>query len=367
MVADDRFDISGFSEDEVEEDEAPEEASNAFQKQDAPSENAETKRIRKKKTLSEKELKKANAEYERRGIVYISTVPMFMKPNKMRRLLEPYGEVLRIYLAPEDWDMQKKRKEGGAKKGKTFSEGWVEFTDKKVAKRVAGMLNGQPMGGKHFSKHRYELWSLKYLSKFKWDHLTEEIAYQNAVREQKLAAELRSATRERDFYLKAVDKAHAIDAMESRKSKKVKAADGEDTIEDSGSAEQEPRRVVRHFKQRRDHPDPSSDEAGGLPLSLLAKVFAGGAKDNEMKEADSVRRSTGKSDAPQTADIAQGKKGKTAPGTEVPISAKANSSVKTPKSAKKNSQLGVAPSIAKTKTKRRLTANRVVSDTPRKS
>jgi hypothetical protein len=33
------------------------------------------------------------------------------------------------------------------------------------------------------------------------------------VREQKLAAELRNAKRERDSYLARVDKAHAIDAM----------------------------------------------------------------------------------------------------------------------------------------------------------
>lgn len=38
-------------------------------------------------------------------------------------------------------------------------------------------------------------------------------AYQKAVREQKLAAELRNAKRERDSYLARVDKAHAIDAM----------------------------------------------------------------------------------------------------------------------------------------------------------
>ena len=134
---------------------------------------------------------------------------------------------------------------------------WIEFADKQVAKRLAGSLNGTDMGGKHFSTHRYDLWNLKYLKHFKWDNLTAEIgalpplwcaqssasccvlrarrnppstaslrlpshrfggggngaAYQKAVREQKLAAELRNAKRERDSYLARVDKAHAIDAM----------------------------------------------------------------------------------------------------------------------------------------------------------
>ncbi len=37
------------------------------------------------------------------------------------------------------------------------------------------MLNGNPIGGKRRSAYHYDLWSLKYLPKFKWDHLTEEI------------------------------------------------------------------------------------------------------------------------------------------------------------------------------------------------
>ncbi len=41
--------------------------------------------------------------------------------------------------------------------------------------QVAAMLNGNPMGGKRRSAYHYDIWCLKYLSKFKWDHLTEEI------------------------------------------------------------------------------------------------------------------------------------------------------------------------------------------------
>ena len=37
------------------------------------------------------------------------------------------------------------------------------------------MLNGQQMGGKRRSAYHYDLWSMKYLPKFKWDHLTEEV------------------------------------------------------------------------------------------------------------------------------------------------------------------------------------------------
>ena len=44
-----------------------------------------------------------------------------------------------------------------------FSEGWVEFTSKKVAKFVAENLNCKPVGGKRKSKAYDELWNIKYL------------------------------------------------------------------------------------------------------------------------------------------------------------------------------------------------------------
>ena len=59
-------------------------------------------------------------------------------------------------------------------------QGWVEFADKRVAKTVAAALNGQPVGGKRFSAHHHDLWAMKYLPKFKWEHLSEEIAYEKA-------------------------------------------------------------------------------------------------------------------------------------------------------------------------------------------
>ncbi|KAK9225099.1 hypothetical protein WN943_010140 [Citrus x changshan-huyou] len=93
---------------------------------------------------------------------------------------------------------------------------WVEFTKKGVAKRVANMLNGEQIGGKKRSSFYYNLWNIKYLSKFKWDDLTAEIAYKNAVREQRLALELSAAKRERDFYLSKVEKSRALSSIEER-------------------------------------------------------------------------------------------------------------------------------------------------------
>jgi len=56
-----------------------------------------------------------------------------------------------------------------------FIEGWVEFKDKKVARNVAEMLNAQPIGGKKGTRWRDDVWTMKYLPRFKWNMLTEQV------------------------------------------------------------------------------------------------------------------------------------------------------------------------------------------------
>jgi ESF2/ABP1 family protein len=35
------------------------------------------------------------------GVIYLSRIPPFMKPAKIKHLLSRYGEIGRVYLAPE--------------------------------------------------------------------------------------------------------------------------------------------------------------------------------------------------------------------------------------------------------------------------
>ena len=98
-----------------------------------------------------------------------------MKPMKLRQLLSVYGELDRMYLAPEDPSVRLRRKKFGGNTGKNFVEGWVEFKDKKKARATAEMLNGKAIGGKRRSAYYSDLWNMRYLPKFKWDNLIEEI------------------------------------------------------------------------------------------------------------------------------------------------------------------------------------------------
>ena len=68
-----------------------------------------------------------------------------------------------------------KRKRLGGNKKEKFTEGWVEFERKSIAKRVAASLNNTPVGGKKRDFHASDIWNMRYLSKFKWSDLTEQM------------------------------------------------------------------------------------------------------------------------------------------------------------------------------------------------
>merc|ERR1719195_2087879 len=89
---------------------------------------------------------------------------------------------------------------------RVFSEGWVEFTSKKVARFVAENLNSKPVGGKRKSKAYEELWNIKYLPSFKWIHLSERLAYEAAVKQQRLRTESSQVKREAEHFKNSVER-----------------------------------------------------------------------------------------------------------------------------------------------------------------
>jgi ESF2/ABP1 family protein len=254
--------------------------------------------------LRPEKLAEFEAAEKRKGVVYMARVPPFMKPHRVKQLLEPYGDIGRIYLAPEDPAIRKRRIAAGGNKKPMFTEGWIEFLNKKDAKFVAATLNNQPMGGNKRGFYSSDLWLLKYLKGFKWYHLTEKIgecfsqpcsavprsvakelyrlhrslpylfaAYENRIRAQKLRAELAAAKKEAEQYIEKAELAKSLDAKEAsyadreRKRKQQAAAagaaggggkGGEDS--DSGEEDSRPRPSK---KARRVTEDDDDGEGGG--------------------------------------------------------------------------------------------------------
>lgn len=148
----------------------------------------------------------------KKGIIYLSSIPKFMNITKLRELLSVYGEIGRVYLQLAENELERNGKTKKRKKvcAKSFTEGWVEFKRKSVAKYVASVLNNKQISTRKKSKFYDVIWNIKYLPRFKWVHLSERLAYERAVRKQRLRTEIAQAKREANFFSHNVDRSKKL-------------------------------------------------------------------------------------------------------------------------------------------------------------
>lgn len=163
--SDDDLDSDGNGDDEEEEEEDaggeegndPSASSGMSGEKRAPRDRQEEKKMSKMK----KEALAYRQKLASRGVIYLSRVPPFMKPNKLRQLLSSYGDITRLFLQEEDASVRKRRKHGGGNGSKQFVEGWIEYSEKDTAKQVARALNNNRIGGKKGDFYYDDLWNLK--------------------------------------------------------------------------------------------------------------------------------------------------------------------------------------------------------------
>ncbi|XP_013191991.1 uncharacterized protein LOC106136092 [Amyelois transitella] len=141
----------------------------------------------------------------KRGVVYLSTIPPFMNVAKIREIFSEFGDVGRIFLQPSGKIGEKRKRVPNQ-----FTEGWVEFEKKKVAKQVALKLNNTKIGTRKRSRYYDMMWNIKYIPKFKWIHLSEQLAYERAAMKQRLRAEISQAKKEAHYLQSNVEKSKKI-------------------------------------------------------------------------------------------------------------------------------------------------------------
>ncbi|KAK0206132.1 hypothetical protein DFS33DRAFT_1312522 [Desarmillaria ectypa] len=172
------------------------------------------------KPLTSEALAAFKAAQDRAGVIYISRIPPGMRPTKVRHLMSAYGEIGRVYLQQEDPKRAYLRRKYTSTKKPHYTEGWVEFKDKKVARSIAEMLNAQPIGGKKGTRWRDDIWTMKYLPKFKWNMLTEQVAHEAALHTARLRVELSQSRSEQQDYLKNVELARVLNKRAEKKREK---------------------------------------------------------------------------------------------------------------------------------------------------
>lgn len=228
------------------------------------------------KPLTKKNLVASEKAVRRSGVVYLSRIPPFMKPTKLRSLLTPYGAINRIFLSPEDPLSHTRRVRGGGNKKRSFVDGWVEFVNKADAQRAVDLLNAQTIGGKKGTYYRDDLWTLVYLRGFKWHHLTEQIATENAERAGRMRAELEQTARENKAFLENVERAKMLDGMEAKAAAKAKRATGETdgaTTTEAPAKAPTSQKGTRSFKQKKMVARADEGEQSEHVQRVLSKIF----------------------------------------------------------------------------------------------
>ncbi|XP_003979992.2 activator of basal transcription 1 [Takifugu rubripes] len=215
------------------------------------------------------------------GIIYLGHIPPRLRPRHLRNMLSSYGEVGRVFLQPEDQQVRRRKKRSGLRRC-DFTEGWVEFRDKRVAKKVAASLHNTPMGTKKRQKFYSDLWSIKYLHKFQWTHLSERLAYEQTVLQQRLRTEVSQAKRETSFYLSNVDKSAHLEKL--RKRRKQEGQQVEERTWDFSQRQTE--EEIQTRKRRKScRSQKQLEKSGQLQqqshsnTSLLAKIFRASTAD----------------------------------------------------------------------------------------
>lgn len=138
-----------------------------------------------------------------------------------------------------------------------------------MAKAVVQNLNGNILGGKKGSYYHDDIWSMKYLPRFKWNNLTEKLAYDSQVRKKRLHAEISQANKEANFYIEQVDRNKQISAIKrKRETKLLKSADGS-TAPPSGPEESVKKSEVKSVKQRR----LVNSSGKSIPKRVFTNVF----------------------------------------------------------------------------------------------
>lgn len=179
------------------------------------------------------------------GVVYFSSIPPYMKPIKLRQILNKFGEIDRLFLKREDDTKHRQRLKMGGNKKVMYEEGWAEFIRKRDAKLCAHTLNGNNIGGRKGSFYYDDILNVKYLPGFKWADLTEQIARENDIRQAKLELEISQANKLNAEFIRNVEKSKMLENI--KKSNKRKHEAGEKGIKNDIETE----RSHKSFKQNK--------------------------------------------------------------------------------------------------------------------
>ncbi|KAJ6021127.1 hypothetical protein N7540_006631 [Penicillium herquei] len=259
------------SEDEDEDEQVPEQVNEELE-DDIEDEGSDTylDTTTKSKSLSVKPLK-VPKKPKKLGVIYLSSLPPYMKPMTLKKKIEDYGfgPVSKVFLAPlvTNKAVQKVK----SNKRKLFGEGWIELP-KKQAKICAETMNANIVGGKKGGYYHDDVWVMRYLKGFSWANLTEQINNERATKGARQRAEDARARREEKVFMEGVEAGRVADGM-AKKNEEKRKRKLEALGDDVETKPQKPITIRRRFVQNDVVKPKKSTSVGDDAKRVLGKIF----------------------------------------------------------------------------------------------
>lgn len=191
------------------------------------------------------------------GVIYLSSLPPYLKPSALKNILAQRGfePITRLFLTPAS-----KHKHGSKKSSRQlYTEGWIEFANKKTAKRCAEALNAQLVGGKKGGFYYDDLWNMRYLKGMAWDELMAGIREERREEEGRRDEERRRVERETKMFVEGVEQGKKLEGMKRKRQKKENNVGKEEDVQrtwrqhevakDSGSKKTKEKKVDPQVQQ----------------------------------------------------------------------------------------------------------------------
>ncbi|KAJ5098080.1 hypothetical protein N7532_005081 [Penicillium argentinense] len=227
-----------------------------------------------KKPLSTKQLKPTKKSKKKPGVIYLSSLPPYLRPSALRTFIEQrgFGPITKVFLQPTVPNSSAPKRRSN--KRKTYSDGWVEFQSKATAKLAAETLNCQIIGGKKGSWYHDDIWNMKYLTGLKWDQLMEQMRIERVQREGRQRAEDMRAKREEKAFLEGVEKSRIQQGIEKTKeAQRKRRLDAGDAAEEPQPQKPQEKKPRRTFKQNDIVSAKKTESLGDDAKRVLGKIF----------------------------------------------------------------------------------------------
>ena len=206
----------------------------------------------------------------RPGVIYLSSLPPYLKPSALRNLLQQrgFGPITRLFLSPAAHSKASGRQ--------LYTEGWLELASHRTAKLCVQTLNAAPVGGKKGGFYRDDVWNMRYLKGMAWEGLMEGVRGERREAEARRDEERRVMRREDRVFVEGVERAKRERTMEGKKRKKRRRSEvesGEVGVEGNGDVDV--KRTWRQYesKGKGGHATSTEKRMPDEVKEVLAKIF----------------------------------------------------------------------------------------------